>query len=1443
MTGTGAGTGTGTPPPSSSNTPGTEFALPNMTTSQAHQRDGSTNTSGNATAPAAGVTKDGESTSTNTLANLQLTYETANDARKLLAEHLIHLISSASTPVGSFELWDLLSNILPLPRLIYEFQHYKHRRWNLDGLLGTTSSSSLSNNMYGIITLPSTPSVSPAPSPISSPVSPCSSASTLDDLHAFVERVCRVDELKQDVELFQTILAPRCEEYVILHPTAPSAASSSSLKRSSHQSLFTLSSSSSNGSGSDGRTHDSIARRSTKEWTKEKERERRMSVNRPSSLAVPPAQGILGAINNMNNGTTVGAGGGNIASSTSSPAKLVQVPCHRHPCSTLTLVRSTYLLPSIELGRRYIHQQGHTIDSVVSVVALLTGTLLPTIQNTFRSVVTRGPLLPAMATTWRGEERDNSSFTIPMPWVNIGQELLSGMTEPLYDDLLSKVDRVFAQQMKWDGIPPSVLGGSVGGGVGGGGVSPSNPSEWEGGGDLSHRRNSKSFQWTGLGFGVGPHASLDGASLAPSPLPSPSARGWFNATATGNVAPMQILVPFTPPVGPFLAINNPMPLSSIDYIRQQEWACAKPSTLPPWTEAEAEIRYQHMNIRDATSSSSSSSPHPTWPPPLPSHLPRGWYARQDPSDPSSLATAPTCLLPLPQINADEEIPPCILHSAGKVIQVLGQLAPILIIPGLQCVIHEKLLLRLRTHVTKYLDNLARRLAAAPRTGSVRHMCLVASTIVGLKAHLQALEQLLVAGGMSYASVHLHQPIIATTGSNSATSSSDRPNLSPTDPPSIHSRVPSASPPRTPSTGPIVDRLGSLSGSLTALGPPASGSGSSSGGGSGSGAATVGMTRTRGSFSLSGANGSVSSPPASKRLAPLTTFGTIASMNASVNGSTSASNSATAPLIGAPRALTPSAASPILTSTASPILTSLNGGMGVSLQPLTPLMAPINGSDAAAISFSPSLPPVLQSQAPHLIPSNLTLRSFGLSPHANIVPLVDVMARLPTAPMIGAPHTQRGTSLGRDGMESIMNNSHHHHHQQSSGGHNHAVWSGNSPPAPYRRPSIMANTIMGGMYMMNSNATNDSASQLVSLRCSRTFYDLLDSLDTFLLRLIDAQLLDGILSSFSTMIAPNLTDGEWTRVRDLPPILMRPIQRPSASILHVKHFHIGLRADLFTLLPQVLARHVMTHATLHAALVCKETYLTLRPSRFHSRQFFVDLAALVVIFRSMAQGLEAHLKATSSGTSPSTHSLTSSTLIDHLNLICAELVIGVIINAPNLLTLEQLTQVVESWTKRLQQQAQQQQAQQSSASTPAPGSIAADLAPLSQHIARLWNCEPTVMKPPSGAAASPSSSTSHLGLLANLFHLPALGRRHPADPIVTNIGQDVDLECSNPMDLLLLPFVTHHLAPSQLMRLLELRHELRLADYPVLTEDQETQVETLRHAMQKLERIASGNKSA
>jgi hypothetical protein len=286
----------------------------------------------------------------------------------------------------------------------------------------------------------------------------------------------------------------------------------------------------------------------------------------------------------------------------------------------------------------------------------------------------------------------------------------------------------------------------------------------------------------------------------------------------------------------------------------------------------------------------------------------------------------------------------------------------------------------------------------------------------------------------------------------------------------------------------------------------------------------------------------------------------------------------------------------------------------------------------------------------------------------------------------------------------------------------------------------------------------------------------------------------------------------TKKRDLPEILIKPIVKCSPVILHLNLWMKGVWKDLNGGVSIVVALNVFLHTLLHVSVAAKEALLSVTPSRFHSRQHWVDLVTLMVLVRSWKRGVE---RLFSSSSSPFIDSLLGpsapSILLQHIDLICLELGAAILITHRKAMTIEQLKELVKNWDQAWNKP---------SASPASSSNNLIDFSSISQALDSLWNCAPFSMaREATGSALSFLSTFSTLPLLS--------GSTSP-----TSITQDFPLTCDASL-VLRSPVFSIHISPTNLLRLVHLRHEMQVDDYPELLPEDEMQAGGLRSELERI----------
>lgn len=378
------------------------------------------------------------------------------------------------------------------------------------------------------------------------------------------------------------------------------------------------------------------------------------------------------------------------------------------------------------------------------------------------------------------------------------------------------------------------------------------------------------------------------------------------------------------------------------------------------------------------------------------------------------------------------------------------------------------------------------------------------------------------------------------------------------------------------------------------------------------------------------------------------------------------------------------------------------------------------------------------------------------------------------------------------------------------------------------------------------------------------------------------IVDDFLSSVASTLLPNVASAcGWSKKRDLPAMLIKPIVRPSAVIFHAQTMVAGLYADMragrsseekapdgpmadASSLQQQQQQHqraAFLAVVFHTALGLKESLLSVTPSRFHSRQMFVDVASLLTLMRSFARFLEQE----ASSPSPS-----EAFLLDQLNLVLVELAVATVVLHPSLVSLRQVETILRRWQHDWEatsaSAAHHESVGEPHANGPTPR---VDFTLLSRHLHALWDCAPFDPDHAGAAAASESTTRTDDGhrspSASAFFTLPLLaaGTRSAAHAMSNAafpscITQDlpIDLECDA---VVLLAgdasesapasgassdsvgarrpsagnLFTRPIAPSSLLRIIGMRHEMREDDWPELGEEDETRAKAMRSKLKQL----------
>ena len=234
------------------------------------------------------------------------------------------------------------------------------------------------------------------------------------------------------------------------------------------------------------------------------------------------------------------------------------------------------------------------------------------------------------------------------------------------------------------------------------------------------------------------------------------------------------------------------------------------------------------------------------------------------------------------------------------------------------------------------------------------------------------------------------------------------------------------------------------------------------------------------------------------------------------------------------------------------------------------------------------------------------------------------------------------------------------------------------------------------------------------------------------------------------------------------------------------------------------------------------------------------------------------------------------VLQQVQLVLLELACAVVVTHPTLLPLSDLPQLLQSWEAQWAQNpgyAASAPAASLPENSPTPPPPRVDFSLLSQHLGLLWDAEPFAL-PPAATAASAAAAASPLppplptplpSFLSSFFSMP---RPHfgaassaasassaagsavavavaaaPTDAEITALGvtpgsfwltQHLQLGSCSALTLLLAPLVLAHVPPSRLLRLVRLRHHLRVDDYPELQPHEDALAAQIRSTCDRLE---------
>jgi len=411
-------------------------------------------------------------------------------------------------------------------------------------------------------------------------------------------------------------------------------------------------------------------------------------------------------------------------------------------------------------------------------------------------------------------------------------------------------------------------------------------------------------------------------------------------------------------------------------------------------------------------------------------------------------------------------------------------------------------------------------------------------------------------------------------------------------------------------------------------------------------------------------------------------------------------------------------------------------------------------------------------------------------------------------------------------------------------------------------------------------------------------------------------LSPLLRHLTLHLLPSLSGSvHWMEKRDLPPMLIRPIRAPSPVLLHAWAWMRGVARDMAGSVNDVATDadeasnicqrncSAINHFALHLFESLKECYLTLGtpvlddddeelfdsatssntsdavsslprfappplssfayPSRFHSRQHWVDLATLLLCARSCVQGMEgwcaeSDVKQDGQGSV----SWASMSAINQLHLVCIELAAAVLITHPKLLSLHQIDEMLQAWETQWMKEstgttnptASSLPPSSSTSSSPAsespsiPSLTAQTMAPFAAAVAPLWQCAPCRFERQQLLGFSDSDSLhSFIFGMPTLFAVPKQADddnsgQSQTETMQTNVTEDLTFPVSAADALsLFLPSSSSSFSPlhqhfprRSLLRVVYHRRELREDDYPPLSEEEENVAKAIRQRLHAME---------
>jgi hypothetical protein len=348
---------------------------------------------------------------------------------------------------------------------------------------------------------------------------------------------------------------------------------------------------------------------------------------------------------------------------------------------------------------------------------------------------------------------------------------------------------------------------------------------------------------------------------------------------------------------------------------------------------------------------------------------------------------------------------------------------------------------------------------------------------------------------------------------------------------------------------------------------------------------------------------------------------------------------------------------------------------------------------------------------------------------------------------------------------------------------------------------------------------------------------------------------------------SITGFEWRRQRDLPAILCKPILRPSPPLFLLQAQLRSLLTATVTpasaaMSQQQQSQQLQSHPPSHTAALsnvrsfvallsgASEAYLSLGAvSRFHSRQHFVDLAALVRVGRVHLQAWRARADSSRSDgqkggkeAAQEASALIMERELHRADLVLIEVAVAASITHPTLMPLAQLEPLLRAWEAHWSAAAAAGDAKEAAAVTQT--AAASDFSKLLERsLPAVWNVEPASL-PPAAAVAGDG--------LSLFFRLPAPLLSSSSAAAASAVAgtadngnnsnhwptQDLPLadSCPDLLSLLSNRSLLQCVPPSRLLRLVSLKHHLRVDDFPPLaSEEEDMEAQRVRDNIERLQR--------